>query len=512
MNQAGVTAEELLRVLVRRKTRLPAEIGAFVILEACEHLLEGGPSAVSLAQVWISDDGAVSLLETKPAGEGVSAKALHGDLVSLLVASGPVLAPTLMRLIEEGPRGGRWFLRQLRDDLEASLVPLNRDASSRVLARFVREARENREERHAPARPFFQDLDSELNALLGAAPDGAGEPRDLRRASAREHDATVREPVEEVGTDRGEVVFFDAHVAAENEGESAQGPYPAAAPRMTPMSAAPPNRKRAEPPKARALHQNTLPPGASRRPPAGSGLWLGLVLIGLSLGLCALTFKLRPDVLDRLLSREGSGPEVEAEQSHKPTAAPARPRAGDLVLHVSPERAQVLRFMGRGPVNVPHVSVGVAQEFVATKDDAVPTRVILPEDAEWERDTAGNGPTHELAMQLRAKQATDVPLDLGDSLLRAPAGKATGEVGTVRIVTTPKGAKVYQLVGFAPEARIENLPLEDTQEILVFRKGYIPQIKVVAPSDFVAGEGPRVRAELSVKLLPIEKASRSRDP
>ena len=199
----GVTAEVLLRTLVSLKTRLPGEIGTFLILEACEQALSNGPCQVSLAQIRISEDGAVSLTDTPPAEERDCARALHRDLTSLLVASGPAPTPALMRLVEEGPRGGVWSLHQLRDDLEASLVPLNRNASRRVLARLVREVQSDPWTAQRPsAPPTFQDLDSELSSLLGepSSEDPGQEPGSQvseeaslsARRAERERDATIR--------------------------------------------------------------------------------------------------------------------------------------------------------------------------------------------------------------------------------------------------------------------------------------------------------------------------------
>ena len=54
MTQAdSVTAEELVRALKRRKAALPAEIGSFVVLEACESLLLAGPRLLTTAEVSI---------------------------------------------------------------------------------------------------------------------------------------------------------------------------------------------------------------------------------------------------------------------------------------------------------------------------------------------------------------------------------------------------------------------------------------------------------------------------
>ena len=518
MSSAGssVTAEELLRALVRLKTRLPAEIGTFLILEACEQLLSSGPCLLTLATIRVSEDGAVELADAPAAAEQASARALHRDLTSLLVASGPAPTPALMRLVEEGPRGGVWSLNQLRDDLEASLVPLNRNASRRVLARLVREVQaEQRISPRLAAGPTFQDLDSELNSFLGNEPEPQreDEPTSPVQSSApgrepkRERDATIREPIEEVGDTSGDLLFEDHDANLRRSSgthvKTALEPFPASAPRMTPMSAAPPPRKHVpvNVRMPRPSQPQSLPPGASMRPSQGKGLWLGIGFIGLTLALAAATFVLRPEALDRLM---GKAPEV-VKPAPAPAAPPA-PRAGDLVIRLEPERAQVLRYLGRGPVNVPHVPLGVAQEFVATMEGFAPTRLVVAPDAEWERTP--DGARLEIAMQLGPKAAPEAALELGPSQMPLQVGTPQGALGTVRIVTTPKGAKIYQLVGFAPQARIENLPLESTQEILAFHKGYVPQTKVVAPSDFVVTMGGRPTAELNITLAPAPKPAR----
>ncbi len=518
----GVSAEVLLRTLVRLQTRLPGEIGTFLILEACEQALSSGPCQASLAHIRISEDGAVTLAGAPPAREPDCARALHRDLTSLLVAGGPAPTPALMRLVEEGPRGGVWSLHQLRDDLEASLVPLNRNASRRVLARLVREVQADpRAEERPSATPTFQELDSELSSLLGGEPapgeseDQASSPMSeeaslAARRAERERDATIREPVEEIGDASGDLLFDERRTSLRptptptRDARTTVDPVPLPAPRMSPMSAAPPPRKPGAPAKVRAPRPSlpqSLPPGASMRPGQSKGVWLGVTLIALTVALGAATFVMRPEVVDRLLGRAPIAAPVEPEE--KP--AQVAPKAGDLVVHVAPERAQVLRFLGRGPVHVPHVPLGVAHEFVATMEGYAPTRLVLPPDAEWERTP--DGARLEVAMQLGPKAAPEAALELGPSQMPQQLGSPQSTRGTVRIVTTPRGAKVYQLVGFAPEARIENLPLDEAQELLVIHKGYQPQIKVVAPSDFVAETGSRPVAEVRITLAPRGKSA-----
>src|SRR5205085_1059553 len=123
------SAEELLRALDRRSATLPAEISTFLVLEGCESMISNGPrELVGLASVRISEHGTVAL--SGPAcDDETSARGLHRVLTTLLLAAGPELSPALRSLAENGPRGGVFELNALRDELEAALVPLNRNAS-----------------------------------------------------------------------------------------------------------------------------------------------------------------------------------------------------------------------------------------------------------------------------------------------------------------------------------------------------------------------------------------------
>src|SRR5262245_19294104 len=95
----GVTAEELVKALKKRRATLPAEIGTFVALEACEAMIARGPALVALKNLRISDEGVVCIEEAAPADEEGGAHALHSSLTSLLVAAGPAPTPALMRLV-----------------------------------------------------------------------------------------------------------------------------------------------------------------------------------------------------------------------------------------------------------------------------------------------------------------------------------------------------------------------------------------------------------------------------
>ena len=207
MTQPGsVTAEELIRALKRRKAALPAEIGSFVVLEACEALLQTGPRLLTTAEVDIIEDGSVRLSPAPSCAEPDAARGLHKLLASMLVAAGPAPLPALMRLLEQGPSNGRWTLASMRSDLEASLVPLNRKASRRVLSRFVREI--GWTERVQTRKPTFQDLDSELSSFLGDA--RSSRPRPALQIEPEMDDTTRDDSVDSVDEVQDQVQFFES--------------------------------------------------------------------------------------------------------------------------------------------------------------------------------------------------------------------------------------------------------------------------------------------------------------
>jgi hypothetical protein len=527
---SGVTADELVKALKKRRATLPAEIGTFVALESCEAMIQRGPAAITLKNLRISDEGMVRIEEAASSDEEGGARALHSALTSLLVAAGPAPTPALMRLVEEGPSGGAWTLAQMRDDLEASLVPLNRNASRRVLSRLVRETGWN-ERPSSQKGPTFRELDAELSSLLGVEPAPEEEPATTRaeppRSAGRddtEHDliddvdpltdgleymdepTKKKAPPTRGGTAPG---FFDAGPSEPPSGRAAPGPGEA------PRSAVSTSEKTlldsapvlpAESVQAPSWGKAAAPAGGLRdlegldsmRPRTSSrGVWVGVGLVVLALGLVGGTLLLRPEAWSRLSDAKASEQAAPKEPRivHKPAVG------GDLVIHVVPERAQVLRFVGRGPATVPHLPVGVAHEFVAVLDGARPTRALIPPSGEWE--SLPEGPRYELAMQL-GEAAPNAALDLGSTLLPPNVGSPSGALGSARIVTTPRGAKVYQVIGFAPDVKIEDLPLDQTQELLIYLPGHAHVVRVVAPSDFVDEAGRKV-AKVDITLTPLKK-------
>jgi hypothetical protein len=177
-------------------------------------------------------------------------------------------------------------------------------------------------------------------------------------------------------------------------------------------------------------------------------------------------------------------------------ATPAR-AAGELRVSSTPSRAQVFLFVGEGPATATDLAIGVAQEFVALAEGHAPTRAVVPAEAQW--DDGSPQKRYELAMQAPKRTGAERADDLGETLLTQQVGAPTGDLGSVRIVTTPRGARVYQLIGFTPDVHVENLPLEQPYEVLVFLPGHGLETRRVEPAAFKDVSGHRV-AELDVLL------------
>jgi hypothetical protein len=138
---------------------------------------------------------------------------------------------------------------------------------------------------------------------------------------------------------------------------------------------------------------------------------------------------------------------------------------------------------------------------VALADGYAPARAIVPADAAWEE--VDGKPRYELAIQASRSNNTAFKVGLGPTLLPRDVGTPQAKLGTVRVVTTPKGAKVYQLIGFTPDVRVENLPLDQDYDVLVYLEGRAPVSRHVEAADFEGSDGNRV-CELDVTLSPAK--------
>ncbi len=490
----GVSLEQLLILLKRKGIPLPFEIGTFVALEACEALGKR-MGVLRLSDVWLSDEGHVTVTPATTArSEEGAARAVVTLLADLLVAAAPGVPAMLLSLIERGPSDGAWTMESLRDDLEASLVPLNRGATKRVLSRLLREAKREGDRpslRPATSAPSQGQMDDELDALLGG---GGGAPKDYSRFESVRPPRASDEDTQQVFDDEVSSATLpriprpSASLAEELEPEAEPDDLEDDRDEEPPTMIA-----HGRPRLAAPIDLNDAPARDGR-----AGLWVGVALVALTAGIGGAYFALGKDKIRAML---GATPPPAAAAQPKAAPPSEAPKYGDLVVTSTPDRAQVFLFAGRGPAVVEKLPVGVAHELLAIAEGRAPTRAVVPADAAWE-DTP-EGPRYELAMQTGEEAVAPEAWDFGPTRLKADQGTPSAERGNVRVVTSPPGARVYQLIGFTPSARVDNIALaqQESLEVLVYLPGHAVE-RIAVGRDMFNEAGGKLVAQIDVTLKP----------
>jgi hypothetical protein len=189
--------------------------------------------------------------------------------------------------------------------------------------------------------------------------------------------------------------------------------------------------------------------------------------------------------------------EAEREKQRIAAAAQQQQCKSTLVVRDVPADAEVLLRVGQAPAEVDKMPVGTRLEFVATAEGFAPKRTVVPQGAAWEPGPDGK-PRYEIAVQLDKSKKPGVvdpwpPAEPGSEV----GGK--GAPGTVRVVSTPKGAEVWLLVGLAPEARIELFRCDVDTEVLVAGPKALRKRLSVRTADF----GPDPQGSAGAKIASI---------
>jgi hypothetical protein len=134
---ASVTLDEVFAVVGTKRVPLAPELAGYLVLEIAEHADPGGGD-VDPRSVYIGEEGSVALVKARreAAIEGAEAS-VRATLARLLEASGtqtPALAAVAKRRSGAG-------LSALAEEIEAALIPVNRAAGRRALARLAREVK-----------------------------------------------------------------------------------------------------------------------------------------------------------------------------------------------------------------------------------------------------------------------------------------------------------------------------------------------------------------------------------
>lgn len=441
MSSGSTNVHDMLAILRERRRRLPFEIGAFVALQATESLLDR-PRDAGAKAIHVLEDGTVDLSRADPADERTAIKALHGVLVALLAAAGEGVPPMLLDLVERPADAEDLSLARFRDELEASLVPLNRSAAKRVLARTLRDlARAG----SGPKSATGADPDADLDALLEGR--GAPEADEVVLPAPDSLPSRVDRPT---ASREGRSIFSDRQLRDLDDDDDDE-------------------------------------------PSSGSSWGLRLSVAALVLAAVgAVAFALRGTPSD-----ERDAPR--RANARRPAATASRNEAAraEIEIEVQPEGAAVRLYVGRVPTLADGVPVGVAQELLAVGDDDAALRFTVPSSAPY-RDVDG---LPELVVNIDGTPV-DEAAAVGSTDLRSETmGRPSGRVGRLRIDSPLAHAKVYRTIGFAPLARLTGAPTDRATELFVTARGFVSQRIVISPSDFRDDHGVQ-RATARVSLEP----------
>jgi hypothetical protein len=378
-------------------------------------------------------------------------------------------------------------IASLAQELEAALVPVNRAAGRRALARLAREVKRVTlgVGRNASIPP---DVQQQRRSIRGSQPSYPGYtgPRssDGRKSRPRDEVDSLLSAFEVDGPRSDAVVSRDLKEIAgltptppPLQPTSVSAPLPAApAPTSarTPAGAFPTSTREPVPMSSARVPapaplssrgQALTPPGLGQGQAQGRGQIskrIGLVVAVvavLAVGAALLAWILRSGSRNPATS-----PAEKAAVDPAPSARLPRPCKATVIISDAQPRAELLVRAGSTPLEVPKMPVGARLEFVATGEGFAPKRAVILKGATWE--TGSGKPRYEMTIELeksRAKSGVD-PWPPGE-----PGTEVGGHgaPGTVHIVSTPRSAEIWLLAGLGPEATIDQLACDSDVDILV---------------------------------------------
>lgn len=180
MDERTLNAKELLEAADSGLIGIPVEIGAYLVLLTVEELSERARAFTSADIVLLPGgdaSGALRIDSARSASEEEATRSATEFLKELLLASSGASPGALIAWLERAESGAKLTLAEMHDVVEASLVPLNREASERALARFLRKSTERlRAQEKARDELSEEAIDQELDALLGRVSEPSPEP------------------------------------------------------------------------------------------------------------------------------------------------------------------------------------------------------------------------------------------------------------------------------------------------------------------------------------------------
>jgi len=480
--ESSITLDEVFAVVSAKRVPLAPELAGYLVLE----LAEGAgvaPGEVDPRQVYIGDEGTVALVRPKraDAAEGATEESIRAILQRLLEATGSQ-TPALDAAAKRTPGAG---IPSLSQELESALVPVNRAAGRRALARLAREVKRvtlgvGRNASLPPSERWGRGSSPSFSSLSGSVGNGGAE-----RPVAERPGVSLKRP----GRPRDEVDGLlsafevesprpDAAISRDLKDMAGLTPTP---PTSFPTSGGP---RSANP------VQLSAPPRASlarlETPPRRSGnAWLVVLVVAVLAAGGA--------ILGSILRSAPSHPPAEAPtpglaqstaKGSEGATAVRRACKATLVVADAPPNAEVLVRVGQAPLDVPRMPVGARLEFVATAEGYVPKRAVVPARATWDGGPSAK-PRYDLAVGLERSRAKTGATDAWPPGEPGTEVGGQGPPGTVHISSTPRGAEIWLLTGLGPEATIDQLSCDGDVDVLVAGPGTRRKRLHVAQADFV---------------------------
>jgi hypothetical protein len=131
----SVSIAEILRGAAVHAVPLTGECAGYLVLAAADQALTA-PRQVDAAELHLLDDGSVRAVGTRACSE-VDAERDLRQLLDRLLSSASSVTPALLRAGRRAPGAG---MAPLLREIERALIPVNRSAARRALARLEREA------------------------------------------------------------------------------------------------------------------------------------------------------------------------------------------------------------------------------------------------------------------------------------------------------------------------------------------------------------------------------------
>jgi hypothetical protein len=556
--ESSVTLDEVFVVVGAKRVPLAPELAGYLVLEIAEHADPAGGD-LDPKSVFVGEEGTVALVRPRretPIGDAEGS--IRAALARLLEASGshtPALAAAARR--KSGPG-----LRVLAEEIEAALIPVNRAAGRRALARLAREVKRVTLGVGRNALPSTGEGPASTRrsspshaaapAVGGARPSGPGFSREedpttargripdelLRKATPAEMSempTTQFEPMPRTpSASQADVDSLIADFGVSGGGErqhardlkavagleptpppigtvghggdesDARGPTSSGDGGVESLLALGAEASLVQP--RREGRQLPTQPSQLRRSgaslpgkPRGGSRRAGVVVILALIAIGGGAYG-----VSQLRPGSVSGrPQEPAPPPPQPRPAPLPPPCrGALVVTDVPPHAEVLLRKGQAPVDVDKMPVGTRLEFVATAEGYAPRRVVVPAGASWDPGSDAK-PRFEAAVQLEKSKSKGSIADPW------PPGEPGSEVGgqgppgTVHVVATPRGAEVWMLAGIGPEVRIEQLRCDQDLDVLIAGPTTFRKRLHVAAVDFVLDDQPGALAKAQLRVARV---------